>query len=208
MCCIRLLYGYVSVTTQPIFAISLHLIYSYFDIIGPYGVDFRLLLDIQFLCEGFPFSATSNFYRVRCRLFAAWNVRTVVFLLFLFSRYFRSVDPRVVSIVSGGRDPSSTALFYVVFESLYRCINAIFTVSNIFTAYIRFSNSFSFLTNSLMSSSMYIRWLIFSCDWLSLYPFIIIIIIIIIIINISYACALHMFRTFASSSDDLTCKLV
>ena len=39
----------------------------------------------------------------------------------------------------------------------------------IFTACIRVSNSFSFFANSLMSS-MYIRWLIFSCDLVSLYP--------------------------------------
>ena len=39
----------------------------------------------------------------------------------------------------------------------------------ILTACIRVSNSFSFLANSLMSS-MCIRWLIISCDFLSLYP--------------------------------------
>ena len=39
----------------------------------------------------------------------------------------------------------------------------------IFTAYIRVSDSFSFLANSLMSS-MYIRWLMFSCELLSWYP--------------------------------------
>ena len=39
---------------------------------------------------------------------------------------------------------------------------------NILTASIRVSNSFSFLANSLIS--MYIRWVIFSCYLLSLYP--------------------------------------
>ena len=39
----------------------------------------------------------------------------------------------------------------------------------IITVCIRVSKSFSFLANSLISS-MYIRWLIFSCDLLSLYP--------------------------------------
>ena len=39
----------------------------------------------------------------------------------------------------------------------------------ILTAYIRVSNSFSFLANSLMSS-ICIRWLIFSSDLLNLYP--------------------------------------
>ena len=40
---------------------------------------------------------------------------------------------------------------------------------NILTICIRFSNCISFLVNSLMSS-LYIRWLIFSCDLVSLYP--------------------------------------
>ena len=39
----------------------------------------------------------------------------------------------------------------------------------ILTVCIRVSSSFSFFANCLMSS-MYIRWLIFSCDLLSLYP--------------------------------------
>ena len=39
----------------------------------------------------------------------------------------------------------------------------------ILTACMRVSSSFSFFVNNLMSS-MYIRWLIFSCDLLSLYP--------------------------------------
>ena len=39
----------------------------------------------------------------------------------------------------------------------------------ILTACMRVSSSFSFFANSLMSS-MYIRWLIFSCDLRSLYP--------------------------------------
>ena len=44
----------------------------------------------------------------------------------LFSGYNRSADPRVVDIVFGDSDLSSSALFYVVFELLYRCVNAIF----------------------------------------------------------------------------------
>ena len=39
----------------------------------------------------------------------------------------------------------------------------------ILTARMRVFSSFSFFVNNLMSS-MYIRWLIFSCDLLSLYP--------------------------------------
>ena len=48
------------------------------------------------------------------------------FFPLLFPSYCRSADPRVVSIVSGSCNQSSSALFYVVFKSLYRCINAVF----------------------------------------------------------------------------------
>ena len=47
---------------------------------------------------------------------------------FSFHFYFPvifSVDPCVVSIVSGDCNQSSSVLFYLVFQSLYRCINAI-----------------------------------------------------------------------------------
>ena len=46
------------------------------------------------------------------------------FFSLLFFTYFRSDDPRVVSITSGGCNQSSSALFYVVLESLCRCVNA------------------------------------------------------------------------------------
>ena len=39
----------------------------------------------------------------------------------------------------------------------------------IFIACVRFSNTFSFF-HSCLTQAMYIRWLIFSCDLLSLYP--------------------------------------
>ena len=39
--------------------------------------------------------------------------------------YFRFVYPRVVSIVSGGCNQSSSTLFYVVFKSLYWCVNTL-----------------------------------------------------------------------------------
>ena len=50
----------------------------------------------------------------------------LIFFWFLFSGYFRSADPRVVSIVSGDCTHSFSALFYVITESLYRCVNAVF----------------------------------------------------------------------------------
>ena len=44
------------------------------------------------------------------------RMEVLFFFPFLFSRYFRSVGPRVVSIVSGGCNQSSSMLFYVVFK--------------------------------------------------------------------------------------------
>ena len=48
------------------------------------------------------------------------------FFPFLFSGYFHSVRPRVASIapgiISGDFNQSSSALFDVIFESLYRCL--------------------------------------------------------------------------------------
>ena len=43
----------------------------------------------------------------------------------LFSSYIRSVDPHVVSTFFSGFNQSSSALFYVVFKSLYGFINFI-----------------------------------------------------------------------------------
>ena len=44
-----------------------------------------------------------------------------------FSGYYRSAGHRVISIVSGGCNQSSYVLFYVIFESLYRCVNIVFS---------------------------------------------------------------------------------
>ena len=63
------------------------LVYFCFDIVIPYGAFFFVLKlqDIQFLSKGFPFLAMSKFSLVRCRLFVAWNIHTVVFLpIFVF----------------------------------------------------------------------------------------------------------------------------
>ena len=48
------------------------------------------------------------------------------FFPFLFSVYCRSVTPHVISIVSGSCNQSSSRILYVVFKSLYRCVNAVF----------------------------------------------------------------------------------
>ena len=62
----------------------------------------------------------------------------------LFSGYFRSADRRIVSIVSGGCDQSSSAFFYSVFE-LYQCVNAIFNTDK--------SSSHTFLNTYRLSTS-------------------------------------------------------
>ena len=59
---------------------------------------------------------------------------------FLFPGFCPSVIYRVVSIVSDGRNQSSFVFFYVVFESLYGCVNAVFDAgkssSSLFSWYI------------------------------------------------------------------------
>ena len=47
------------------------------------------------------------------------------FFLFLFSGYICFVNACIFYVVTGGCNQSSSALFYVVFWLLYRCINAI-----------------------------------------------------------------------------------
>ena len=59
---------------------------------------------------------------------------------FLFPIFCHSVIFRVVSIVSDGRNQSSFVFFYVVFESLCGCVNAVFDAgkssSSLFSWYI------------------------------------------------------------------------
>ena len=67
------------------------------------------------------------------------------FFLFLFSGYFRSVVPRVVNIVSGGCDQSSSTFFYVVFKSFYRCV---YIVSNDSMSSFSFFSGYIYLSTS------------------------------------------------------------
>ena len=53
----------------------------------------------------------------------------------LFPSFCYSVIYRVVSIVSDGRNQSSFVFFYVVFKSLYRCVNAFFDAGKSPSAY-------------------------------------------------------------------------
>ena len=61
------------------------------------------------------------------------RLKTSIELFFfplLFSGYCRPTAPHVVRIVFIGYNQSSSALFYVVFESLYRCVNAVFNAAS------------------------------------------------------------------------------
>ena len=49
-----------------------------------------------------------------------------IFVFWLFIYLFIFVDACIVCIVSGRSNQFSVALFDIVFESLYRCIDAIF----------------------------------------------------------------------------------
>ena len=54
---------------------------------------------------------------------------------FLFPSFCHSVIYRVVSIVSDGRNQTLFVFFYLIFESLYACVNAVFDAG-------KFSSSF------------------------------------------------------------------
>ena len=51
---------------------------------------------------------------------------------YLYPSYYHSVIYRVTIIVSDGRNQSSFVFFYVVFESLYRCVNDVFDAISLF----------------------------------------------------------------------------
>ena len=69
------------------------------------------------------------------------------FFPFLFSSYCYSIVYRVVSIVSDGCNQSSFVFFYVVFESLYRCVNAVFDAGKSSTS--SFLDTYSLSTTTL-----------------------------------------------------------
>ena len=71
------------------------------------------------------------------------------FFPFLFPSYFLSVVHRVVSIVSDGCKQSSFVFSYVVFESLYRCVNAVFDAGK-----SSFLDTYNLSTSSLGCSAL------------------------------------------------------
>ena len=118
--------NFVSISTWPTSAVLLRLIYC-FAMVGPYGVvlccyqnrfSFSLKVSLSYPRPGFlVWDITCLSLKTSAELF---------FFPLLFSNYLHSADPRVVRIVFGGCDQSFSSLFYVVFESLYRCVNAVF----------------------------------------------------------------------------------
>ena len=109
---------------------------------------FELLFgEILFLSESFLFLATSRFSRVRCCLLVVYNGHIVFFFSFLFPSYYHSVVHCVVSIISDGCNQSSFVFFYAVFESLYRCINAVFNADKSLPP--SFLDTYSLSTSSL-----------------------------------------------------------
>ena len=113
------------VTAKSAFAILLRLIYPRFDMIGIMALfciairrDSVSLLKLTFLSHVQVLSCVMLFIsRLKC----PWSCFPSHFCFLVFCH---SVMYRVVSIVSDGRNQSSFVFFYVVFESLYRCVKA------------------------------------------------------------------------------------
>ena len=74
--------------------------------------------EIQFLLR-FPFLSHAHLFSREMSLISRLKRPKSCFLLIFVSGFCRSVGLRVVSIVSGGCDQYSAALFYVVFKLLY-----------------------------------------------------------------------------------------
>ena len=86
----------------------------------------RIRRDSDYLLK-FPF--LSHIHVFSCEMSLVTSLKKSIelfFFPFLISDNFRSVTPRDVSIVSGGCNQSSFALFYVAFESLNRCVYTVF----------------------------------------------------------------------------------
>ena len=88
----------------------------------------------------FPFLNHVHVFSCEMLLISRLKFPQSCFSSHFFSSYCRSVGPRVVSIVSGGCNQSSSALFFVVFKSLYWCVNTVFNAdkssSSFFSWYI------------------------------------------------------------------------
>ena len=99
---------------------------------------------------------------------------------FLLPSYFHSVIYRVVSIVSDGCYQFSFVFFYEVFESLYRCVNAVFDADKSFSSLIVFhwslndSKSFQvsrILLSILVDLSNAVVWIVSTCPLISKFSY-------------------------------------
>ena len=128
ICCIRLLwdwsFSFYQHITYICFFLASYLFSLWYDwFLWRYFV--LLSRENQFFL-GFFFLARSMFSRVRRSFYSFKTLIRLFFFPFLFPSYCHFVDNRVVSIVSGGYNQSSFVIFYVVLESLYRCVNVVF----------------------------------------------------------------------------------
>ena len=71
---------------------------------------------------------------------------------FLFPSYCHSVVHRVISIVSDGCNESSIVFLYIVFESLYRCVNAVSVLASPLPP--PFLDTYSLSTSSLECNTL------------------------------------------------------
>ena len=88
----------------------------------------------------FPFLSHIQVFSCEVLFISSLKRLELFFFQFFFPSYCPSVGHRVASIVSGGCNESSIVFLYIVFESLYRCVNAVFNTgkssSSLFSWYI------------------------------------------------------------------------
>ena len=78
----------------------------------------------------FPFLSHVHFFSCEMLFISRLKrPKDLFFFPFLFPSYCHSFGQRVVCLVSDGCNQSSIMFFFVVLESLYRCISAVFNVS-------------------------------------------------------------------------------
>ena len=161
------------------------LIYPHFDIIGSYGAVLCCQWERFCFCLKFPFLSHDQVLSCEMLFISRLKLPWSCFLSHFFPSFCHSVIYRVVSIVSDGRNQSSFVFFYVVFESLYGCVVYHFSwraerifqcqipppyVLTVYSNCVYYGFQFFFTFANSFMSSVYLRWLIFSCNLLSLYP--------------------------------------
>ena len=115
---------------------------------------------IRFLSESF---VSSSFLVLLRYSFRIW------FFISSCSMVSASKNPKYVQVSFSASVPILSWFGSSIPSVRCRLLHFITSRAHFSTVCIRVSNSFSFFANSFMPS-MYIRWLIFSCNILSLYP--------------------------------------